>query len=500
MVTRFRCRFLPPALLFVLSFATAACQKVPLLAPTGSTITLTAAATALPANGTTDIIAQVIEASGTPPQDGTLITFLTTLGSLEPSEAHTHGGRVTVKFRAGSSNGTATITASSGGATVPANGAVKILIGAAAVGGLSVNANPTVVPALGGSSTITATVLDASGNLLSSIPVTFTTDQGSVAPSLATTDANGKAQTTLTTTRTAKVTATAGVPSGTGSTAVAASTASVTVSVNATQTVTVGTITPAAPTVGQTVSLPLSYSSTAGLTPVAKLTVNWGDGVVDTFNGQPGAISHAYFRAGSYVVHIVATDATGDTSQTLATVTIAPQAKPTVTISASASPQPNSTVTFTITAAPTAGNSIQSISVDFGDGSQQTLQGNASSVQHVYSSAGTYTVTATATDTSGSTGSGSTVIVVGGASTASYTISPSPTKVGQTTSFNGSDSTSASPITNYAFDFGDGTGASGSSPQQTKIYAVAGSYTTRLTITDSAGRTATKTVALTVNP
>src|SRR5438094_2865266 len=52
---------------------TTACNKVPLLAPTGSSITLTASATVLPVNGTTQLIAQVLEAAGTPPQNGTLV-------------------------------------------------------------------------------------------------------------------------------------------------------------------------------------------------------------------------------------------------------------------------------------------------------------------------------------------------------------------------------------------------------------------------------------------
>src|SRR5256885_8810507 len=173
MLTRLRRRRLLAALLFALPAATGACQKVPLLAPTGSTITLTVASTALPVNGTTDIIAQVLESAGTPPQDGTLVTFTTTLGSIEPSEARTSGGRVIVKFRAGTSNGTATITASSGGASASGTNAAKVAIGTAAVGSVRVSANPTLLPALGGSATITAVVIDINGNPLSAAPVSF---------------------------------------------------------------------------------------------------------------------------------------------------------------------------------------------------------------------------------------------------------------------------------------------------------------------------------------
>src|SRR5437867_918834 len=112
----------------LLILASVACSKVPLMAPTGSSITLIATATALPINGTTDLIAQLLEQAGTPPQDGTVVTFTTTLGSIDPPEARTSGGRVTVKFRAGATSGTATISAISGGATTGANGSVKIAV------------------------------------------------------------------------------------------------------------------------------------------------------------------------------------------------------------------------------------------------------------------------------------------------------------------------------------------------------------------------------------
>ena len=51
-----------------------ACDKVPLLAPQESTITLSSASTVVQANGTTEIRATVIEPSGTPVQNGTTVT------------------------------------------------------------------------------------------------------------------------------------------------------------------------------------------------------------------------------------------------------------------------------------------------------------------------------------------------------------------------------------------------------------------------------------------
>src|SRR5262245_32178731 len=106
------------------------CEKVQLLAPSGSTITLTTATAALGFNGTADVSAQVLEAAGTPPNSGTHITFSTNLGTVDPAEVQTDvNGRASTRFFAGSSSGIATITASSGGASVAAANAVKIAVG-----------------------------------------------------------------------------------------------------------------------------------------------------------------------------------------------------------------------------------------------------------------------------------------------------------------------------------------------------------------------------------
>ena len=109
MITGFR---LSRVALGVLAVMTIACQRVALLAPAGSTITLTSLAATVPLNGTTNLIAQVIEPAGTPPQRGTLVSFTTSLGTIQPIEAETDpGGRVMVTFKAGTLSGVATMIA-----------------------------------------------------------------------------------------------------------------------------------------------------------------------------------------------------------------------------------------------------------------------------------------------------------------------------------------------------------------------------------------------------
>src|SRR5262245_10226213 len=198
-----------------------ACEKVPLLAPSGSTISLTASSNALSANGTTIIIGQVLEEAGTPPHSGTHVTFTTSLGRIEPADATTDiNGRVTVAFFAGGSNGTATISAISGGATTGVTGSLKIAVGTAAVGRVTVNASPASVPAVGGSSTVTAMVIDVNGNPLVATPVSFVTTAGSLSSGLSLTDTNGFASSILTTSAQSTVTASVGAQvtttSGTG--------------------------------------------------------------------------------------------------------------------------------------------------------------------------------------------------------------------------------------------------------------------------------------------
>src|SRR5919112_209785 len=109
-----------------------ACDKVPLLAPTGSVITLLPATTTVSLNSEVPITATVIEngtapggtgstttrsGGGTPVQNGTVVSFTTTPGRIGLSEAPPHNGRVPVNLIPGNASGTATITAFSGGAS-----------------------------------------------------------------------------------------------------------------------------------------------------------------------------------------------------------------------------------------------------------------------------------------------------------------------------------------------------------------------------------------------
>jgi hypothetical protein len=384
---------------------------------------------------------------------------------------------------------------------VAAANVVKIQVGAAAVGGVSVSASPATLPNTGGTSTIVATVSDVSGNPLPGVPVTFAIDTatgssgaGSLSATVAVTDASGRAQVTLSTNRTTTVSATAGIGAATGTPPTGGTqTGKVTVTVNTTATIAIGAPSPAAPTAGQTVSLPLTYGTAATASPIIRVTVDWGDGQVSMFTGQPAAISHTYRGSSSYLVVVTGVDALGDVSTSTASVTVAARPGLVVTVTASDNPQPNQVTTFTIAATPSTGNVITSITVDFGDGTPTvTLPGNTTRVQHVYTRGAVYTVTVIATDSGGNTGSGGTLVAIGSGTAANFTVTG--TVAGRTTSFDASSSSPPTPgqtIIDYNWNFGDGHSAAGSSQTQTNVYAATGTYPVTLTITDSAGARST---------
>jgi len=435
----------------------AACQRVPLLAPSGSTITLTSLATALPVNGSTQLIAQIIEPSGTPPHSGTHIIFTTSLGSVEPSEAETDiSGRAVVTFKAGNSNGTAVITASSGGATIASGSALRIPVGTAAVGRIVLSANPTIVPATGGTSVISAFVSDINGNPLSSAQVAFSTNSGSIDPALVTADASGVATSRLTTSTTATVTASVGASGGSttgggttgggtnnggntgggndgGNTGGGNTGAAPTGQASATITVNVAAlpdlvITP--PTTPPSAGLPAAFTFKVTIptngSAVRDVIVSWGDGTAHQSLGSFGSsggttatVSHVYSKAGNYNITATLTDANGNVVTQQTSVTVIPVSRPTIVVT----PTPPSvtvggTITFKVEVTTPSGIGVQNTTIDFGDGTTQNLGGaTTATVPHSYvgpcpTKCGPLTVTVTVLDTAGQLTPGTTTVNV----------------------------------------------------------------------------------------
>ena len=150
-------------------------------------------------------------------------------------------------------------------------------------------------------------------------------------------------------------------------------------------------------------------------------------------------------------------------------------------------------VTFDASASIDPDGTISSYVWDFGDGT--SLGGET--IQHTYTNAGKYHVILTVTDNEGLPQSTSTIADIG-----SVTIRPTADAGGpytaetsSTVPFDGTGSTDPdNAITQYDWDFGDGSQQSGATP--TKAYANAGTYYVVLTVTDATGNAdSTVTVA-----
>ena len=294
-----------------------ACDTMPLTAPSGSALTISAGSTSVPTGGTTEIRAYVLEASGTAVQNGTTVHFSTNLGRVDPIDALTTNGYAVTTFMAGDSSGVADVSATSGGtgATTPPstdNGSdatpsttnsnvVRITVGGAAATVVVLNASPSNVPPIGGTVTMVAAVLDANGNRLRNLPVTFSADRGTLSATVANTDSNGEARVQLTTNQETVVTARAG-----------AATAAATFTVRVDDNIKVEL---ANPMLGATNPLQLKITPARG-TPVANVTVDFGDGDATSLGAITGEtfVTHRYQTGGTYPVRATQSNANGSTN------------------------------------------------------------------------------------------------------------------------------------------------------------------------------------------
>jgi len=373
--------------------STYACDKLPLLAPQESKITLSSSNTIVQANGVTEIRATVLEQSGTPVQNGTTVTFTSTLGSLTPNDARTLNGVALTQFRGNGQSGKATIKAISGSA---ASDALELSVGAAATGRVSLTANPSSVPSSGGTTTITAVAVDASSNPIANVPVTFSTTTGSFSAQVVNTDLNGRASTVLTTSREATVTATAGAITSSG----------LTISVSVRPTVSIAVASGTTPTRGGITTLSVTVNTATGGAPLQSVVVSYGDGSSDDLGAVSGTVSvqHVYGDDGTFTPSVTATDTSGATATASTVIVVQP-----VLVSISASPQTTPRL-YNFTANVTAGVTVASYTWTFGDGTSDTTTGAVTS--HLYATAGNKEVTVTIRTSTNVSAKGVTTVTV----------------------------------------------------------------------------------------
>ena len=382
-------------------FGIFSCDKLPLLAPSQSTITLTTTNTVVQSNGTAQVTATILEQAGTPVQNGTTVTFTTTLGTVSPTQVRTTNGVATTEFIGNGQSGVAEIRATSGAAKPDTTSPLKLTVGGAAAAHVLVGANPNRISA-GGSSAITAVVTDTNGNPLVGVTVAFTTDAGTVSNTVATTNASGQATTTLTTTKDATVTATVGASGGT-----AVPPGTVKVTVTTLPDITIAVAPGSSLVAGQIVTFTVTVTPGSATDSFQNVVVNFGDGSsTPPLGGGTTSVSHAFNSPGTYTVTATGTTLSGDTKPASIVIVIQPVL---VNLSVSKSSTSPLTATFTATVNP-SGTPIVNYHWNFGDGSSVDTSNNTTS--HTYGTPGTYTATVTVTTSGGQTASSSTTFTI----------------------------------------------------------------------------------------
>ena len=414
------------------AFAAAGCDKAQLLAPTQSTITVTAATKLLSSSGETEISAVVVEQAGTPVQNGTTVRFTTNLGRIDPAETQTRNGVATARFFASNSSGVARITASSGAASggTGNTNVVEITVGAAAVNTVTLRANPGSVGPSGGVVELIATVVGENGQPLPGVLVTFNADQGTLSTSIGTTGSGGEARTTLTTSQQTIASATAGTKTSSNVTITQRSGPIVSLSC-APAAGTGNCAAVQASASNNTATVLFTISRPTGSSALRTATIDFGDGSSQTLGNLAGGtatVTHTYSGPSgttsvAYTATVQGTDINGESQSAATTVIITP--KPTitpinVTLTATSGTATAGGQRWEFTATATGGGdngtgnaAIQSYSWDFGDGSSATTSGNTTA--HVYTTKTTeqpMTVTVTARTADGRTATGRTEILV----------------------------------------------------------------------------------------
>lgn len=258
---------------------------------------------------------------------------------------------------------------------------------------------------------------------------------------------------------------------------------------------------PTAPQAFQTVTFDAT-KSTINTPPVACATActyswNFGDGTTGT-----GLTTAKVFRSPTAVaVTLTVTDARGAQASTTKTITPTTPAQPTgdFTISPSTNIATDVDVAFNATGVTWSGRTISRYDWNFGDGNR----GSGMTTTNRFRGAGTFTVTLTVTDDLGAQGQLSktvTVTTLGGA-TANLTASTNSPKVNARVVF---DATASVPsagavVVTYRFIYGDGAEETSNNPVQSHTYTTTGTFVVTLVITDSNGKTATRSVTLTVS-
>ena len=234
-------------------------------------------------------------------------------------------------------------------------------------------------------------------------------------------------------------------------------------------------------------------STTSAGSVISKWIWSFGDGspLVNAANGNQQ--SHIFTSAGNYTASLVVETPSGCKS-VLSSQQIIIGPKPVANFNFSGACLPTGAAPFTDQSFVTAGN-ISQWQWDFGDGSTSSSQNPV----HNYSSAGPFNVTLKVTSDKGCVDDSVKVMDKIFAQPQAAFSAPAEVCDGATINFSDQSTANNSTVTQWQWDFGDGTNSTLRNPSKT--YSLPNTYTVTLHVTSAAGCLSTiATKNITVNP
>ena len=222
------------------------------------------------------------------------------------------------------------------------------------------------------------------------------------------------------------------------------------------------------------------------------LTYSWDFGDGSTAAGT--SANHTYTDEGTFTVTVTVDDGDGGIVSSSLAVTISNVAPSLGLTSIPSSGDEGQTLTLSTTATDAGVNDALTYVWDMGDGS--TVTGD--SVTYAYADDGVFTVTVTVSDDAGATDTSSAVITVDNvAPTIDALTGDLSGFEGQLLSWTATTSDAGvADVLTHAWDFGDGTTATGT--QATHAYPDEGQYVVTLTVTDDDGGSSSQSLTITV--
>ena len=245
---------------------------------------------------------------------------------------------------------------------------------------------------------------------------------------------------------------------------------------------------------GETTTLAATFTDVdTGDTHTA--SIDWGDatpaeaGTVSESGGSGSvAATHAYADDGSYTVTVTVSDDGGGVGQDSYTVTV-DNVAPTAVVGGPYSGGEGSTTSFSGSATD-PGADVLTFSWDFEyDPSTFDVDGTGATPQHVYAESGSYTVALRVTDDDGgvSTVEIAVVTVNDVDPAADFSYSPAAPLVGEQVLFTDASTSYDGISWEWDFDVSSGSDLPSTDQNPSYTYDVAGTYTVRLTVSETDG-------------